>query len=73
MEAGFHYDESSSTAMSSNQPRSFNAATSVLAFMQAFTTESVGHSSEAVQPPRGGSRRLRSLVRRHRATRTRWA
>lgn len=59
--------------MSTNQPRAFNAATDVLAFMQAFTTQSVHHSSEALQPRRSGSRRLRSLVRSHRSTRSRWA
>jgi hypothetical protein len=59
--------------MSTNQPRGFNAATDVFAYMQAFTVESVRHSSDAVPPPRGGSHRLRSLVRRHRASRDRSA
>jgi hypothetical protein len=59
--------------MSTNQPRRFNAATDVLAFMQAFTTQSVRHSSDAVQPRPNGSRRLRSLVRSNRTARSRWA
>lgn len=58
--------------MSTNQPRGFNAATDVLAFMQAFSTESVRRSTEAVQPRGSGSRRFRSLVRGHRAARSRW-
>jgi hypothetical protein len=69
----FRDNESSSTTMSTNQSRGFNAATDVLAFMQAFSTDSVGGSSEAVRPPHGGSHRLRSLVRRHRATPSRSA
>ena len=48
--------------MSTNQPRGFNAATDVLAFMQAFSTESVRRSSEAMQPRRSDSRRLRRAV-----------
>jgi hypothetical protein len=59
--------------MSTNQPRAFNAATDALAFMQAFTAESIGHRSEAVRPGRGGSRQLRSLLRRQLATRGRGA
>ncbi|MDX6325178.1 MAG: hypothetical protein QOK15_1532 [Nocardioidaceae bacterium] len=59
--------------MSTNQPRGFNAATDVLAFMQVFTTESLGHRSEAVRRSRGGSRQLRSLLRRHLTTRSRGA
>jgi hypothetical protein len=59
--------------MSTHQPRGFHAATDVLAFMQVFSTASIGHSSEAVQPSRGGSHQLRSFVRRHLATRSRWA
>jgi hypothetical protein len=69
----FQYDESSSTTMGTNPPRSFSAATDILAFMQAFTTESVRQSSRTVQPRRSGSRGLRSFVRSHRAARTPWA
>ena len=59
--------------MSTIQPRQFTAATDVLAFMQAFTTESVRRSTEALQPRPSGSRRLRSFVRSHRTARSRWA
>jgi hypothetical protein len=67
------YDESSSSTMSTNQPRRFDAATDVLAFMQAFTTQSVRHGGDALQPRPSGSRRLRSFVRSHRTARSRWA
>ena len=65
------YHESSSTTMSTNQPRSFNAATDILAFMQAFSTESIDRHREASQPRRSGSHRLRSLVRSHRTAHSR--
>ena len=71
-EPGSSYDGSSSTTMSTNQPRGFNAATDVLAFMQAFTTESVRHP-EALQPRRSGSGRLKLRIPGHRATRSRSA
>jgi hypothetical protein len=57
--------------MSTNQPRQFDAATDVLAFMQAFTTQSVRRRSDALQPRPSGSRRLWPLDRSHRTARSR--
>jgi hypothetical protein len=56
--------------MSTQQPRTFNAATNFLAYAQAFSTASVHDGDEAVRPRRAARRGPSILrLRRHRSGR----